>query len=59
MPILMSSERALYLELDLELYLELRCRAAAPLPPQPRKASRRSVIETRMNLVIRGPPKNV
>jgi hypothetical protein len=41
MPILMSSERA--------LYLELRCRAAAPLPPQPQKASRRSVIQMRMN----------
>jgi hypothetical protein len=35
MPILMSSERA--------LYLELRCRAAAALPPQPQTASRRSV----------------
>jgi hypothetical protein len=49
MPILMSSERA--------LYLEGRCRAAAALPPQPQTASQR--FEIRMNLVIRGPPKNV
>jgi hypothetical protein len=36
MPILMSSERA--------LYLELRCRAAAALPPQQKKTSGRSVM---------------
>jgi hypothetical protein len=50
MPILMSSERA--------LYLELRCRAAAALPPhQPQKASGRSVSDG--NAVARGPHKNV
>jgi hypothetical protein len=44
MQILMSSERA--------LYLELRCRAAAALPPQPQKASlvAAMMIEMRMNL---------